>query len=190
MIAHLKIVLTAATALAVAACASAPFKSTWRAPEESAFAIAGQKIVALYVSDVEATRRNAEEAMAGEINARGGKGIAAYSILDSESGQDRAKAFELLRQAGIEKALVMRAAAREREAFRPYPWVGSRFGHDPADGYPETVVSLETRLYDVTKDRLMWAAVSQSRNPSDGIGLVRKLAGEALIQMEREGLIY
>jgi hypothetical protein len=52
------------------------------------------------------------------------------------------------------------------------------------------VVSLETRLYDVTKDRLMWAAVSQSRNPSDGIGLVRKLAGEALIQMEREGLIY
>ncbi len=203
MIAHLKIVLTAATALVMAACASAPFKSTWRAPEESPFAIAGQKIAALYVSDVEATRRNAEEAMAGEINARGGKGIAAYSILDSESGQDRAKAFELLRQAGIEKALVMRTAAREREAFRPYPWVGSRFGsywgpygwgwgvaYDPADGYPETVVSLETRLYDVAKERLVWAAVSQSRNPSDGIGLVRKLAGEAFIQMEREGLAY
>ncbi|MFO7706850.1 MAG: hypothetical protein R6V84_01670 [Desulfobacterales bacterium] len=198
-----KMLLIAATALVVAACATAPFKTTWRAPEEGSFAIAGQKIAALYVSDVEATRRNAEEAMADEITARGGKGIAAYSILDSESGQDRAKAFELFRQAGIEKAMVMRAAVREREAFRPYPWVGSRFGsywgsygwgwgvvYDPAYGYPETVVSLETRLYDVTKDRLMWAAVSQSRNPSDVVGLVRKLAGEALIQMEKEGLAY
>lgn len=141
--------------------------------------------------------------MAGEINARGGKGIAAYSILDSEPGQDRAKAFELLRQAGIEKAMVMRANAREHDAFRPYPWIGSRFGsywgsygwgwgvvYEPAYGYPETVVSIETRLYDVVTDRLMWAAVSQSRNPSDVVELVRKLAGDAMRQMETEGLIY
>jgi hypothetical protein len=198
-----KMLLIAATALALAACASTPFRSTWRAPEEGSFAIAGVKMVALYASDVEATRRNAEEAMASEINARGGKGIAAYSILDSESGQDRAKVFEILRQAGMEKALVMRAAARERDAFRPYPWIGSRFGsywgsygwgwgvvYEPAYGYPETVVSIETRLYDVATDRLMWAAVSQSRNPSDVIELVRKLAGDALRQMETEGLIY
>ncbi|MCU0559365.1 MAG: hypothetical protein MUD16_04150 [Desulfobacterales bacterium] len=199
----LKIASLAAAALALTACASAPFGSTWRAPEARSFAIAGQKMAALYASDVEATRRNAEEAMAGEINARGGKGIAAYTLLDSESGQDRAAVFEMLRQAGVEKALVMRAAARERDAFRPYPWVGSRFGshwgsygwgwgvvYDPAYGYPETVVSIETRLYDVAADRLMWASVSQSRNPSDGVELVRRLAGEALRQMEKDGLIY
>jgi hypothetical protein len=32
--------------------------------------------------------------------------------------------------------------------------------------------------------------VSQSRNPSDGVELVRRLAGEALRQMEKDGLIY
>lgn len=97
----------------------------------------------------------------------------------------------------------MRAAARERDAFRPYPWVGSRFGsywgsygwgweavYDPSYGYPETLVSIETRLYDVAMDRLMWAAVSQSRNPSDVIEVVRRLAGEALRQMQKEGVIY
>jgi hypothetical protein len=52
--------------------------------EESSFAIAGRKIAAFSASDVEATRRNTENPMAGEINARGGKGIAAYSILGSD----------------------------------------------------------------------------------------------------------
>lgn len=97
MISKLKMRLIAATAVALVACASVPFQSTWRAPEEGPFAIAGRKIAALYASDVEATRRNAEEAMAKEIIAGGGKGIAAYSILDSESGQDRAAVFEMLR---------------------------------------------------------------------------------------------
>lgn len=197
----IKTLLIAAIALAVAACASTPFKSTWRVPEEGPFRIAGQKIAALFVSDVEATRRNAEEAMAGEISTHGGKGIAAYSILNAESGQDRAKAFDLLRQAGIDRALVMRATARERERIRTYPWVGSRYGstwgahgwgwgafYEPY-GYPETVVTIETRLYEVAGDRLLWAGVSYSRNPSDWVDLVRSLAGDAFAQMEKEGLI-
>jgi hypothetical protein len=201
MTAKFKTLSIAAIALAVAACPSAPFKSTWRAPDEGPFRITGRKIAALYVGDVEATRRNAEEAMAGEINARGGKGIAAYSILNAESGQDRAKAFELLRQAGVERALVMRAAARERERIRTYPWVGSRYGstwgsygwgwgaiYEPY-GYPETVVTIETRLYEVAGDRLVWAGVSYTRNPSDWTDLVRSLAGDAFEQMEKEGLI-
>ena len=70
-----KTIWVAAAALIVAACASAPFKSTWRAPDEGPFRISGQKIVALYLSDIEATRLNAEDALAEEINARGGKGI-------------------------------------------------------------------------------------------------------------------
>jgi hypothetical protein len=71
-----KTIWVAAAALIVAACASAPFKSTWRAPNEGPFSrISGQKIVALYLSDTEATRRNAEDALAEEIKARGGKGI-------------------------------------------------------------------------------------------------------------------
>jgi hypothetical protein len=50
-------------------------------------------------------------------------------------------------------------------------------------------VTIETRLYEVAGDRLVWAGVSYARNPSDWTDLVRSLAGDAFEQMEKEGLI-
>ncbi len=200
MLEKLKRIMPAAVFLVLVACAAAPFKSTWRTSDEAPFPLQGRMIAALFASDVEATRRNAEEAMAAEINARGGKGHTAYSLLDAEFTLDRPRAFERLRQAGIEKVLVMRAVASEPDAFRVYPWGGSRFGgswggygwgvgYDPAYGFIDTLVSIETRFYDVAADRLLWAGVSQFRNPTDVVSIVRRLAAEAFAQMARERLI-
>jgi hypothetical protein len=61
----IKTLLVAATALAVAACASAPFKTTWRAPQESSFAITGQKMVAIYASDVKADGKGRADLLNG-----------------------------------------------------------------------------------------------------------------------------
>ncbi len=202
MIEKFKPTLAAAASLVLLACAAAPFITTWKASDDAPFAVTGRRIAALFVSDVEATRRNAEEAMAAQINARGGKGHTAYSLLDAEFTLDRTRAFERLRQAGIEKALVMRAAAPEPDAFRVYPWAGTRFGsyrggygwgwgvgYDPAYGFIDTLVSIETRFYDVAAERLLWAGVSQFRNPSDIVAIVRRLAAEAFAEMAKEGLI-
>jgi hypothetical protein len=202
MLAKLKPLMPATAFLVLLSCAAASFKSTWRAPGEAPFPVQGQVIAALFASDVEATRRNAEEAMAAEINARGAKGHTAYSFLDAELTLDRPRAFERLRQAGVEKVLVMRAVASEPDAFRVYPWGGSRFGgwwgghgwgwgvgYDPAYGFIDTLVSIETRFYDVAADRLLWAGVSQFRNPTDVVSIVRRLAAEAFAQMAWERLI-
>ena len=203
MIEKFKAVLASAIWIVFVACTAAPFKSTWRASDDVPFPVQGRMIAALFASDVEATRRNAEEAMAAEITARGGKGHTAYSLLDAESTLDRPRAFERLRQAGIEKVLVLRAVASEPDAFRLYPWGGSRFGgwwgghgwgwgvgYDPAYGFIDTLVSIETCFYDVAADRLLWAGVSRFRNPTDVVSIVRRLAAEAFAQMAREGLIY
>ncbi|MEJ5358683.1 MAG: hypothetical protein WHT06_08410 [Desulfobacterales bacterium] len=195
-----------AAALLAAACATSPFKSTWKAGEEKAVSLRGRTTAAVYLSDVEAVRRNAEQAMVEEIQARGGSGLAGYTVLDTEAASDRAHGFSLLRDRGAEFALVMRAASRERDTLRVHPWFGGGLGgwgargsgwgwgwgvlYDPAYGYPETVVTVEIRLYALAGERLLWAGVSQARLPSDWVGFLRGLAREALARMEAEGVLY
>ncbi len=195
-----------AAALVATACASSPFKNTWKAAEEKAVSLRGRMTAAVFLSDVEALRRNAEEAIAEEISARGGRGIAGYTRLDAEGLAERPRAFSLLREQGVPLALVVRAAGREREALRVYPgfggwwgpWGGRRGGwgwgwdvlYDPAFGYPETTVAVEIRFYDLEGDRLLWAGVSRARLPADWVALLRGLAREALLQMEAEGVLY
>lgn len=200
MIERARTIAIAAALAVLTACAAPPFQSSWRAPEEKPFAVSGRRIAAWFMSDVEATRRNAEEAMAAEIAARGGRPQEAYALLDAAAGADLARAFERLREAGIEKALVMRPAARDADAYRVYPRFGTRFGgtrgawgwgwaYDPAWGAIDALVTIETRLYDLSGDRLVWAGASQFRNPVDIPAIARRLAAEAFAAMARDGLI-
>jgi hypothetical protein len=202
MIGKVKPLMAAVASLVLLACATAPFQSTWRAAGEASVTVTGRPIAALFVSDIEATRRNAEEAMAAEINGRGGLGRTAFSIRETDSGMDRARLFHDLHQAGIEKALVMRAAALEPDAFRIHSRGVSRFGgwwagpgwgwgmaYDPAFGTIDVLVSIETRFYDVAAERLLWAGVSRFRNPTDIVAIVRRLSAEAFAEMAAEGLI-
>ncbi len=196
-------ILGIAAALCVfVACAAPPFQSTWKAGDEKALAVSGRRIAAWFMSDVEATRRNAEEAMADEIAARGGRPQTAYAILDAGAGADLPRAFERLRQAGVDLALVVRPAARDGDLWRAYPRFGTRFGGyrgaagwgwgwaaDPAWGPIDALVTVETRFYDAARDRLLWAGASQLRNPVDTPAIARRLAAEAFAAMSREGLI-
>ncbi len=191
-------------ALGAAACATSPFKTTWKAADEKPLSLRGRTMAAICLSDVEALRRNAEQAIVEEIGARGGSGLAGYTVLDAEATADRARGFSLLRARGAELALVIRAASRERDTLRVHPWFGGGLGgwggrgigwgwgvfYDPAYADPETAVTVEIRLYAMEGERLLWAAASQARVPSDWVAFLRGLAREALARMETEGVLY
>ena len=53
----------------------------------------------------------------------------------------------------------------------------------------DTIVSVETLVYSFVQDKLLWAGMSETMNPSRADELVRELAGKVASQMEKEGLL-
>ena len=53
----------------------------------------------------------------------------------------------------------------------------------------DTLVSVETLIFDLSQDKLIWVATSRTTNPSNVQGLVRDLSRASASQLRRQGLI-
>jgi hypothetical protein len=157
------------------------------------------------VSDEESTRRTVEEILAGEITARGAQGVPGFTLVSAKEALDQEWVKEQLRTEGIEGAVVVRVIGRETEtyyvpgttSYTPSHY-SSFYGywepswtvvHEP--GYLETdvIVSVETLVYSVTEDKLLWSGVSETLNPSNAQSVIIELAAVAADEMKRSGLL-
>ena len=53
----------------------------------------------------------------------------------------------------------------------------------------DTVVTVETNVYSVTDDKLLWSGVSETFNPSDVAKAVNDVADAASRELRRQGLL-
>ena len=200
-----------AAALTAAACATTSFQSTWRAPEVGPLNFRGAKVVALVISGDKGFRLPAEDELARQITAQGAVGVAAYSVVPDDVIKDQEKSRALMNEAGVVGVVSMRVVSNEqRITSTPSSfWMGpphSAFWGRPGWGRPgywgwgwgfayapviqtDRLVSVETLIFDLAQDKLVWVATSQTTNPSNVQGLVRELSRAAASQMRRQGLI-
>jgi hypothetical protein len=194
----------AAVAVVSLACSSTTFQSTWKAPDAKPVQLAGRKVVGIFLSKSPDVRRRAEDAMARELSARGAQGVAAYTILSDEEVKNQDASKEKLGSLGFEGAIVMRVVGRETQYnYEPAIWGGPHYRHFWggywgwgwgtvwAPGYltSERVVKVETLVYSLTQDELIWSAVSKTVDPNHIDGLVSDLAKAVSDEMEKEGLL-
>jgi hypothetical protein len=203
-----KIAFVSAATVALAACASTTFNSTWKAPDARPLNFAGQKVAALVISTNEASRLGAEGALARELTAHGVEGIAAYNLIPPNESRDKEKAKALFSAAGVVGVVAMRVVGHHQEISSspsmgywgaPYYgsfWGGSGYyGHGWADVYDpgylrtDTILSVETLVYDMKADKLVWAGRSQTTNPSKVETLIKELVAGAANEMKKQGLI-
>jgi hypothetical protein len=90
----------------------------------------------------------------------------------------------------------MRVVAVEREAtWAPGTWTGTYYAYGgwPAyysgDVQVDTYVRVETNVYSVPDDRLVWASASETTNPSSVRSLVEKTAKAVADEMRKQGLL-
>jgi len=62
------------------------------------------------------------------------------------------------------------------------PWGGTEIRTD-------TIVSVETLVYSLRQNKLVWAGQSQTTNPGKVDGFVREIATAAAQEMRKQGLI-
>jgi hypothetical protein len=198
--------LVATAAVAAAACASTSFNSTWRNPAAEPGNFKGKKVAALIVSKEEAVRYGAEDALARELTARGAVGIAAYTLIPKELIQDKEKAREFLEKADVAGIVAMRVVGKDKEitqssgtywggpAYATF-WGGGYYGwgwggvYDPGYLRTDTIVTVETLVYSLPQDKLVWAAQSETTNPSKVVPFIQELVRKAAAEMKKQGLI-
>jgi hypothetical protein len=77
----------------------------------------------------------------------------------------------------------------------PYPRFWGCYGHawpivyDPGYLRTDTIVQVETKVYSLTDDKLIWADLSETFNPRDAQALVRSGAQAVANDLQKQGLI-
>ena len=202
--------LVAAGALAVSACGSTTFNTTWKAPDAQPMQVEpGDKILAMVISQNEATRRGAETALAAELTGRGAEGVPAHSVIPDDAIQDQEKAKPYIEKTGAKYAIIMRATGRDKEVsstptmggyygpgwggyggfyggFYGYGWGGAYGGSQIRT---DTIVFVETLVYDLTSDEMIWAGQSETMNPSKAESMIKELVDEAGKEMRKQGVL-
>ena len=202
--------LVAAGALAVSACGSTSFNTTWKAPDAKPMQVEpGDKILAMVISQNEATRRGAEAALAAELTGRGAEGIPAHAVIPDDAVQDQNKAKPYIEKTGAKYAIIMRATGKEKEVsstptmggyygpgwggyggfyggFYGYGWGGAYGGSQIRT---DTIVFVETLVYDLTNDEMIWAGQSETMNPSKAESMIKELVDEAGKEMRKQGVL-
>ena len=203
--------LVAAGALAVSACGSTTFNTTWAEPGAQPIqAEPGDKILAMVISQNEATRRGAETALAAELSKNGVvEGIPAHAVIPSDAIQSQETARPYIEKSGAKYAVIMRATGKEKEisstptmggyygpgwggyggfygGFYGYGW-GAPYGGSTIQ--TDTIVHVETLFYDLESDKMLWAGQSSTVNPSKAESMIKELVDEAGKEMRKQGLL-
>lgn len=191
----MRVVAVVLALLTLSACGTTRYESTWKDPSASPITLSGQKVAAFVLTDSDTTRRAAEDALAREITARGAQGIPGYVLLPGQEPKDPQAARRALQQAGVEGAVAMRIVGREKETTYVPPtfggyWVGTwPTVYDPGYTVTDTLVSVETRVYSVPQDKLLWAGKSVTTNPTKVDAFVKELSTKAAEEMQKAGLL-
>jgi hypothetical protein len=193
------------TLISTLAASSVKFQSTWRNPKASVIDFSGRKFAAFIVTADEFLRLGREETLATDLRRRGLDCVAGYTVLPGELAKDEEKAKEFLKNAGINGAVLMRVLVEDQTRNVPpsvyyssgyYPsfWGYWNYGwsavYSPGYSRTDRIVSIETLVYAIDDDELIWAGQSQTRNPKDDVRkFVKDLVDEAGKEMRKSGLV-
>jgi hypothetical protein len=191
-----------ALALPVVLVADTKFLSTWVAPEARQMSFTGKKVATLVMSSDDSLRQSGEEGLVTELKARGIDAVAAYRLIPKEELTDPAKARGWFERTHVEGVIVMRPVSMgTRTVYTPPAWTSTSYNslwgyygygwgamYDPGSIRQDMVVAIETLIYSVPKNALLWAGSSETTNPKDSRKLLADLVKQAAKEMKKEGL--
>jgi hypothetical protein len=191
---------------AMALAGGPKFTSTWKAPEASTTTFAGKKIAALIISHDQDLRMAGEEALVRELAELGlAQGIATYRIIPREELADADKAKGWYERAGVEGIVSMRLVSADvRKTWTPSMWVsssystlwgyypygwGSAYAVGPGTTREDTLAVIETLVFSVPADKLLWAGVTETTNPKDAATVIGSVVDATVKEMTKQGLL-
>ena len=193
----------AASVAAVALLSAAPkFTSVWKSPDAASVSFAGKKVAALVIAQDDSLRVAGEEALVRELTARGLQSVATYRIAPKEELQSADRAKGWFEKANVDGVVAVRPVSTDkRTTYNPGTWMNPYYStfwgyygygwgsmYIPGSVQQDTVVVVETTIYSVPRNQLLWAAVSETKNPKDLQRFVEDLVKESVKELQKQGL--
>jgi hypothetical protein len=190
------------TAALIGGCSPTTFVSSWKSPTAQPLQPTGARVAAVVMMQDEPSRRSAEDTLAREISAHGARGIPMYKILPNAQPGNEEQAKAALEGAQIQGVVVMRPLGVSKDVtvspayggpyysgywggYYGYGW-GSPWGPSV---YTDTTVSVETLVYSLKQNQLVWGGRSKTTNPENVNELVSEVASAAADELSKQGLI-
>ena len=211
---HERTLLGAASlALLLAGCATTTFTSTWKAPDAQPLQFkAGDKVIAMVLAQSTSLRRAGEANLADELDQRGLKGVPAYTLLRTTRSRTKRRPRRRSRPRERWAVIVMRPQGQEQKisstpstyygaSYYGGPgygsfWGGGYYGHGWGGGYydpgtirTDTYVSIETVIYDLRQNKLVWAGQTETMNPSNVESFIGELADAISKELRASGMV-
>jgi hypothetical protein len=192
--------LLCAAALALSACASTSTKlvSTWAAPDAESHV--ARKIVVAVPSAIASRRLSAEVRMAQLIP----NAVTANSTFINGEEGDAERVRARIKEVGIDTVVIVRPIAVDTttEYVAPsvttYPTYTGLYGYwgtgyatvyDPGYTRQKTVATVETSVYAVEGEKLLWVSRSRTMEPQDVASAVDSIIEANVDAMREQGLI-
>jgi len=191
-------------ALPLAIAAARPeFTSTWLAPDGAGVSFAGKKVAALVMSSDQSLRVSGEEQLVRELAARGVHGVATYRMAPSEELTSADRARPWFERAAVEGVVALRPVSADKQViYSPSVWTTTSYTtlwgyygygwsgvYSPGSSRTDRIVVVETLVYSVALDKLLWAGASTTTNPADLQTFVKDLVSEAVKEMKKQRLV-
>jgi hypothetical protein len=178
--------------------------NVWKSPEVARLNFAGKKVAALVLTSNQSLQMSGEEALARELTARGVGGVATYRIAPSEVLKNVETAKAWFEKVKVEGVVALRPVSLEKSkeasavlwtsGYYPSFWGYYGYGWSNAYAVPlstrdVTTISVETLVYDVTRDQLVWAAASSTRDPETLQEFIKDLVNAVVKEMRKAKLV-
>ena len=178
-------------------CATTKITETWKDPRYRGAPFSDLFVIG--VAKEENTRRSFENKFVEKLQAAGVQAVASSSVMESDQKIEKATILAAIEKLDIDAVLVTRLISlKEREIRSPstseqgrpddyqgsyYTDYSTAYGYAPQPAqYTTSVrVGLETKLYDVKTEKLIWAASSKTANPKSKMKLFDAVV-EALVR--------
>jgi len=194
----------AALTLHLVVSASGPtFTSTWKSPDATGISFAGKKVAALVISNDQNLRVSGEEQLVRELNSRGVQVVATYRMAPREELTSAERARPWFERAAVDGVVALRPVSREKQiTYSPSVWTTTSYStlwgyygygwtgvYDPGGSREDTTIVIETLVYSVPLDKLLWAGVSTTTNPKKAPVFIKQLVDAAVKEMRKQGLV-
>ena len=212
---YLAIVAAAAAWLSTGCAGSSPpkppshtFETTYKDPDARPMQVRGAKVVAAVMIRDVAARKRAEDALAAEITRLGGQGVPMYTISleNAPNKEGETKTRAAVEAIGAQGLVVMRPVdvnhrTRATETIASNDVYGGYWGGyygigwaDPwidksPDVQTDIVVTVETFVFSLPQNKLVWSGTSETTNPKNAEKLTQQLARDSVHELKSLGLL-
>ncbi|GMR05733.1 MAG: hypothetical protein BMS9Abin25_0308 [Gammaproteobacteria bacterium] len=190
----------------LSACSTTSLVTRWSDPDFKGPVLKKILVIGIIKDDIK--RRSFEEEFARLITTADRSGVASYTVLpDLESADRKEDVLAAVEKTGADGVLVvtLQGVSKEKRDVPPsidyVPTIGFGYGmygyygashaavYRPGYTVTDTVVRLDTKLFNAATKKMIWAGKTESFNPASAQIVVNELAKLLMTDMKKSGMV-